>query len=153
MTQKEINTLFEITISIHTDKWFGDNINKQVRRDIAEVQKWVAEKLIEYGWVKLKKKINNMKAVYKLHFDCGRMGELTGLFVAEQEKMNALIQSGEEVYFGEVLGKHSEVCGPIEEDDVSLISTDENVIKVIEEHGLENGFNPFDYIANDEDNE
>ena len=56
MTQKEINTLFEITISIHTDKWFGDNINKQVRRDIAEVQKWVAEKLIEYGWVKLKKK-------------------------------------------------------------------------------------------------
>lgn len=94
-----------------------------------------------------------MKAVYKLHFDCGRGGELTGLFIAEQEKMNALIQSGEEIYFGEVLGKHSEVCGPIEEDDVSLISTDENVIKVIEEHGLENGFNPFDYIENDEDNE
>lgn len=93
-----------------------------------------------------------MKAVYKLHFDCGRMGELTGLFIAEKESVDKLIESGEEIYFGEVLGKHSEVCGPIEENDVTLISTEENVIKIIEEHGLENGFNPFDYIR-EEDNE
>lgn len=90
-----------------------------------------------------------MKAVYKLHFDCGRMGELNGLFVADTEKVRELIESGEEVYFGEVLGKHSEVCGPIEESDISLVSTDENVIKVIEEHDLENGYNPFDYIEQD----
>lgn len=93
-----------------------------------------------------------MKAVYKLHYDCGRMGELTGLFIAQKEDVDKLIESGEEVYFGEVLGKHSEVCGPIEENDVTLISAEENVIKLIEEHGLENGFNPFDYI-DDEDNE
>lgn len=94
-----------------------------------------------------------MKAVYKLHYDCGRMGELTGLFIAEKEDVEKLIESGEEVYFGEVLGKHSEICGPIEECDLTLISTEENVIKLIEEHGLENGFNPFDYIDNDEDDE
>lgn len=91
-----------------------------------------------------------MKAVYKLHYDCGRMGELTGLFIAEKEDVDKLIESGEEVYFGDVLGKHSEVFGPIEECDLTLISTEENVIKLIEENGLENGFNPFDYI-NDED--
>lgn len=91
-----------------------------------------------------------MKAVYKLHFDCGRMGELTGLFIADTEAVNKLIESGEEVYFGEVLGKHSEVCGPIEQADITLVSTEESVIKAIEEHGLENGFNPFDYIDNED---
>jgi len=94
-----------------------------------------------------------MKAVYKLHFDCGRMGELNGLFISDTDKVRELIESGADVYFGEVLGKHSEVCGPIEESDISLVSTDENVIKVIEEHGLENGYNPFDYIEQDEDYE
>lgn len=94
-----------------------------------------------------------MKAVYKFHYDCGRMGELTGLFITDTEKVKALIESGEEVYFGEVLGKHSEVCGPIEEHDLTLISTEENVIKIIEEHDLENGFNPFDYLQDDYDSE
>lgn len=87
-----------------------------------------------------------MKAVYKLHYDCGRMGELTGLFIAEKESVDKLIESGQEVYFGEVLGKHSEVCGPVEECDLTLISTEESVIELIEKHDLENGFNPFDYI-------
>lgn len=88
-----------------------------------------------------------MKAVYKLHFDCGRMGQLDGLFIAEKEKVKELIDSGREVYFGEVLGKHSEIMGPIEEpDDITLVSEDEEVIRVIEENNLENGFNPFDYL-------
>jgi hypothetical protein len=36
------------------------------------------------------------------------MGALSGIFVAEEEAVEALIASGKEVYFGEVLGKHSE---------------------------------------------
>lgn len=94
-----------------------------------------------------------MKAVYKLHYDCGRMGELTGLFIAEKEAVDKLIESGEEVYFGEVLGKHSDISGPIEKKDITLISTEENVIKLIEEHDLENGFNPFDYIDEEDEEE
>lgn len=87
----------------------------------------------------------NAKAVYKLHFDCGKQGSLEGLFTAKKEHVKWLLESGTEVYFGEVLGKHSEVMGPIEEGDITLVSDDLNVIKVIEENGLQNGYDPFDY--------
>lgn len=40
-----------------------------------------------------------MKKLYKFRFDCGRMGELSGLFVADEEDINNVI--GETVYFGE----------------------------------------------------
>ena len=42
MTQEEIKTLFEITIMIHENKWFG---NPKKRRDREEVQEWVAKQL------------------------------------------------------------------------------------------------------------
>lgn len=85
------------------------------------------------------------KGLYKLNFNCGRSGSLEGLFVANIADVDFLIEKGWEVYFGEVLGKHSEVCGPIEEVDIKLVSTDEAVIKVITDNELENGHNPFHY--------
>lgn len=84
------------------------------------------------------------KGIYKLHFDCGRSGELNGIFVDTDIRVAKLIESGINVYFGEVLGKHSEVFGPIEECDISLVTQDENAVKLFEENNLENGFNPFD---------
>ena len=92
-----------------------------------------------------------MKAIYKLKFDCGRMGSLEGIFTAEVSRMNSLIQSGENVYFGEVLGKHSEIYGPIEESEVTLVTDAPEVVAVFEKHGMETGFNPFDYIEEEAD--
>lgn len=86
-----------------------------------------------------------MKAIFKLNFDCGRSGALSGVFVSTQERVNALINSGVDVYFGEVLGKHSEVFGPIEESEVEFITDDPNFIEIFEKHGLETGFDPFNY--------
>jgi hypothetical protein len=91
-----------------------------------------------------------MKAIYRFHFDCGRMGDLKGIFVAEEEKIRNLIESGKEVYFGEVLGKHSEIFGPIEPQDISLITNDLQAIEVFEHFNLATGYNPFNYI-NEED--
>lgn len=88
-----------------------------------------------------------------MEFDCGRMGVLSGIFIADTEAMNELIKSEKEVYFGEVLGKHSEVNGPIEDCDVELVTTDEKVIAIFEEHDLSSGFNPFDYIDDEEEDE
>lgn len=85
------------------------------------------------------------KGIYKLHFDCGRSGELNGIFVDTDIRVAKLIESGINVYFGEVLGKHSEVCGPIEGCDISLVTEDETTVKAFEENNLENGFNPFDH--------
>jgi len=92
-----------------------------------------------------------MKALYKFHFDCGRNGELNGLFIADDGDVNELMKNGTVVYFGEVLGKHSEIMGPIEKDDLTFVTHDEKVIAVIEHFKLEIGFNPFDYMEVDED--
>ncbi len=85
------------------------------------------------------------KGIYKLSFDCGRMGELNGVFVDTDIRVAKLIESGVDVYFGEVLGKHSEIFGPIEQRDIKLVTEDETTVKAFEENNLENGFNPFDY--------
>lgn len=87
-----------------------------------------------------------MKALYKLHFDCGRYGILHGLFVEEESKVNELIKSGREIYFGEVLGKHSEIFGPIEENDITFVTNDQTFLEEVEQFNLETGYNPFDYI-------
>ena len=44
MTQEEINILFNITIVLHEDEWFG---KRKPPRDREEVQEWVAKKLAE----------------------------------------------------------------------------------------------------------
>ena len=58
-----------------------------------------------------------------------------------------LIESKIEVYFGEVLGKHSEVYGAMEAKDIKLITNKKDVVKIIEDYDLTNGYNPFDYTA------
>jgi len=85
------------------------------------------------------------KAIFRFSFDCGRGGDLEGTFISTQEKVDKLIESEIEVYFGEVLGKHSEVYGTIEELEIDFISDNPEVVKVVEDHGLSNGHNPFEY--------
>jgi hypothetical protein len=79
------------------------------------------------------------------------MGMLEGLFVAEESDMDALM--GKEIYFGEVLGKHSEIFGPLEERDITIKNDDEDFInKLVDVIGGESisGYNPFDYYEDEE---
>lgn len=91
-----------------------------------------------------------MKAIYKFEFDCGRQGTLYGTFVEEKEKVDALVKSGTEIEFGEVLGKHSDITGPVEEKDIVFVTDDVAFIELFEKFDLSNGFNPFDYIPEPE---
>jgi hypothetical protein len=61
-----------------------------------------------------------MKKMYKYFCDVGRMGHLDGLFVADDEDVRNSI--GMEVYFGEVLGKYSEVYGELAKDEVTEVT-------------------------------
>jgi hypothetical protein len=88
-----------------------------------------------------------MKGIYRLNFDCGRQGHLSGIFVADSKHVELLISSQTQVYFGEVLGKHSEVCGPVQENEISLVTDDQQAVTVFEKFKLQTGFNPFDYDA------
>lgn len=87
------------------------------------------------------------KAVYRMHVNCGRMGVLSGVFVAKKAQVKKLVESETEIYFGEVLGKHSEIYGKIKENEIVMVSDSEEVINLIEEHQLSNGYDPFDYTT------
>ena len=86
------------------------------------------------------------KYLWKFDADCGRQGNLEGLFVATRQEVKDTI--GKYAYFGEVLGKHSEVCGNIEKDEISKVDLDsETVEKVSKILGdTWSGFNPLHYI-------
>ena len=91
-----------------------------------------------------------MLKLYSFYWECGRQGNLEGLFIADTKDVETLI--GKEIYFGEVLGKHSEIYGTLEEKDLSVESEDQE--KIIWLQGLLSnsisGYNPFDYYNEDE---
>lgn len=84
--------------------------------------------------------------LWKFFWYCGRNGEVEGLFTATQEEIEKYIDS--QVYFGEILGKHSEIYGTLEWDDIEKLDLDsETVEKVTKLLGKTwSGYNPLDYI-------
>jgi hypothetical protein len=82
------------------------------------------------------------KAIYKFYWNCGRMGDLEGVFIADKEKVASAI--GKNVYFGEVLGKHSEIYGNLDQEDVTFVTDDPHVIELFELHDLVSGYNPLE---------
>ena len=79
-----------------------------------------------------------MKKLFIFNCDC-RYGSLYGLFKATQEEVDNII--GKYVYFGEVLGKYSEIEGHISKDDIELFSDDPTVV----EKAKEFGYNPLEF--------
>ena len=87
-----------------------------------------------------------MKAIYEFYWDCGRMGEISGMFIAEKSEVEKSI--GKDVDFGEALGKHSQVDGTLGEEDLSIKTDDQEFIAKFEEimgEGTISGYNPLDY--------
>ena len=91
-----------------------------------------------------------MKKLYKFFWDCGRQGELEGLFIAEEQEVKNAI--GKTAYFGEVLGKHSDVYGTIDDGEIEevnvLQSTIDDLLNVLSSETI-SGFNPLEYIDDD----
>lgn len=87
-----------------------------------------------------------MKVIYEFNWDCGRMGALDGIFIAEKADIEALI--GNEIYFGEALGKHSDIYGTLDATDLTIKTDDQEFIAKFETimgTGTISGFNPLDY--------
>lgn len=88
-----------------------------------------------------------MLAIYKMYINFGRMGELDGVFVAESSEIDDAI--GQEIQFGEVLGKYSDVSVILELEHVTMVNNDPKFVnKFIEIMGTNtvSGYNPLDYI-------
>ena len=84
--------------------------------------------------------------LWTFSWDYGRGGSVEGIFIAPEAEVKKAI--GMNVYFGEILGKHSEVQGVIEEKDLKQITDDKHVIKIIKDHlNGGTGYNPLHYLV------
>ena len=81
--------------------------------------------------------------VYRFLWDCKRMGELEGIFLSTPDKVDELI--GQEVDFGDILGGH-DVYGVIGRGNITLVSNDPEVVRVVREYNLDVGVCPHDYF-------
>lgn len=74
------------------------------------------------------------KCLYRYTQSFGRMGALEGIFSATEEQVAKM--KGKELYLGEVLGKHSEVYGAINDETLELLTQDQEFIAQAEVYGL-----------------
>jgi len=70
-----------------------------------------------------------MEKLYKFGWDYGRQGVVEALFIADPRAVELVC--GREVYFGEILGKHSEVYGELEESDLTVIDIPQEAIEAL----------------------
>lgn len=91
------------------------------------------------------------KGVYRFHCSFGRQGDLDGVFAATHDAVRGAM--GVRVYFGEVLGKHSDVALNLKPEHITLISDDLTVVELFEKHRLRTGLNPFQYLSQEDDQE
>lgn len=86
-------------------------------------------------------------AVYRWERKFGRRsGTLSGVFVEDKERMQHAINTKVDLYFYDMLGKHSEYVVPLEESQVKMISDERHVIDLVSREGLAHGVNPLDYV-------
>lgn len=85
--------------------------------------------------------LNNLQlAIYKFRCDVGRMGILSGIFVADKRVIAAL--RGKNIYFGEVLGKHSDIDIDLDDNNIILVSDKPDIVDLFQACDLEIGHNP-----------
>jgi hypothetical protein len=92
-----------------------------------------------------------VKGIYRYKEYFGRMGSLSGIFVATDEEFEAAL--GKSVYLGEVLGKHSDITAEINEQTVTCLTAETQIVNFFEKYDLETGINPLDCLEPEEDYE
>lgn len=91
-----------------------------------------------------------MKVIAEYYVDCGRMGSLQGLFVTTRRELDR--GYGKTLYWGEVLGKHSEVIEEFRKDAITIRSEDQEFIAKlcevldISSEGTISGLNPISQL-------
>lgn len=89
----------------------------------------------------------NKQCIWSFYWDCGRMGDLSGLFAATKDEVQSAI--GKHINFGEVLGKHSEIYGTLKDNDFTCIEIDQKTIDKISEvigSSTWSGYNPLEFL-------
>ena len=88
---------------------------------------------------------DDKRGIYRYSESFGRQGDLSGVFTATAAEVDAAM--GRKVYFGEVLGKHSDVWSVMGPEDITLVSDAPEAVAVVDSLGLATGTNPLEYLA------
>lgn len=83
--------------------------------------------------------------LYRFYWYCGSLGDIESLFLATPWEIKNLI--GRKINFGKVRGKHKEISGIVEKDDIKLITRDPIAIEEVDLVGL----NPLKYIVDEKE--
>jgi hypothetical protein len=81
----------------------------------------------------------------KFERNCGRMGSLEGLFVCDPDEwktLQLLIKHEINIDFGEALGKHSQVDGPLLASEITVRSENTEFCKEFRRLDLDTGYSP-----------
>lgn len=85
--------------------------------------------------------------LWRFYWDCGRQGNVESVFVATQAEIDAAL--GSQVYFGEILGKHSDIHGQLDAEDLTLLSDDPALVALFRDRVGSTGHSPLDYLEED----
>lgn len=90
--------------------------------------------------------ITEEHGLYKFYWDCGRMGSVDGLFFAHKDEVEKAM--GSYIYFGEILGKHSEIYGTLAEDALERLNIEAPALQQLHDvcGSTISGYNPLHYI-------
>ncbi len=66
------------------------------------------------------------QTLYRFYWDVQRHGEIESLFIADDEQVAAVL--GMDIYLGEVLGKHSDISGTLDAEDLLIITQEPGII-------------------------
>lgn len=92
-----------------------------------------------------------MKGIYEFFANFGRMGQMSGTFIAEKSEVEAACEKT--AYFDEVLGKHSYIELDLSPEHITLKTDDQAFIAKFEEilgEGYSTGINPLEHIPESE---
>ena len=92
-----------------------------------------------------------MRKLYKFERYFRRQGTLRGFFIEDEKLVEKVI--GERIYFGEVLGKHSEIIIDLDDEDISIVTDDQDFIDKFEKLIGCSGHNPISRWQDMEDEE
>lgn len=85
------------------------------------------------------------RLLYRFCWEVRRGSDIIGMFVSDEATIKEAL--GKRVYLGEANGKHSEVYGPLEEADLTVLTDDQAFIVQAEAYGLvPTGWNPLEYL-------
>jgi hypothetical protein len=85
--------------------------------------------------------------LYRFYWNCGRAGSLESYFVATEEDVQAALGRG--VSFGEALGKHSDVTGTLEPEDLVLLPVSVSFVEEFRRQIGSTGLNPLEHLDKD----